>query len=124
MERRTHSVDSMAVVLYNQVAVKIQKKLNAKRDVMISSKPFAKIVNYVTNYSIHTAKDQFAAWQNLEVELLVKFMDGNVIHQDEKGAFKSSPYSKGQPAKVEQPGYTDLWKETVAQEHGSNIQVP
>jgi dipeptidase len=124
MERRTHSVDSMAVVLYNQVAVKMQKKLNAKRDVMISSKPFAKIVNYVTDYSIHTAKDQFAAWQNLEVELLVKFMDGNVVPQDKNGRFIHSPYTEGMPRNLEQPGYTELWKETVAREHGDVIRVP
>jgi hypothetical protein len=114
----------MAVVMYNQVAVKLQKKLESRHDVMVSSKPFAKIVNYVTEYSVHTAQEQFAKWQNLEVELLVKFMDGNVVPQDEDGRFIHAKYSEGMPAKVEQPGYTDLWKETVAQEHGSVIQVP
>ena len=124
VEHRTHTVDSMAVVMYNQVAVKLQKKLESRHDVMVSSKPFAKIVNYVTEYSVHTAQEQFAKWQNLEVELLVKFMDGNVVPQDEDGRFIHAKYSEGMPAKVEQPGYTDLWKETVAQEHGSVIQVP
>ncbi len=124
MERRTHSVDSMAVVMYNQVAVKLQRKLESRRDVMVSSAPFAKIVKYVTDFTLETANNQFADWQNLEVELLVKFMDGNVVPQDENGAFKASEYSSGQPAKVEHPGYTDLWKETVAQEHGTNIRVP
>ncbi|MBE6222553.1 MAG: dipeptidase [Bacteroidales bacterium] len=124
MEHRTHSVDSMAVVMYNQVVVKLQKKLESKRDVMVSSAPFAKIVKYITEYSNDTADRQFAAWQNLEVELLVKFMDGNVVPQDKNGAFEASKYSKGQPARIEQPGYTDLWKETVAQEHGANIMVP
>ena len=124
MEHRTHTVDSMAVVMYNQVAIRLQKKLESRRDVMVSSAPFAKIVKYITEYTNETANKQFAAWQNLEVELLVKFMDGNVVPQDENGAFKASKYSKGQPAKVEQPGYTDLWKETVAQEHGETILVP
>ena len=124
MERRTHSVDSMAVVLYNQVVVKLQKKLSSKHDVMISSKPFTKVIRYVTDYSIETAKKQFSAWQDLEVELLVKFMDGNVVPQDRDGKFIHSQYSEGTPAKVEHPGYTDLWKETVAQEHGSTIRVP
>ncbi|MBE6253258.1 MAG: dipeptidase [Bacteroidales bacterium] len=124
VEHRTHTVDSMAVVMYNQVAVKLQKKLESRHDVMVSSKPFARIVRYVTEYSVHTAQEQFAKWQNLEVELLVKFMDGNVVPQDEDGRFIHAKYSEGMPAKVEQPGYTDLWKETVAQEHGSVIQVP
>ncbi len=124
VEHRTHTVDSMAVVMYNQVAVKLQKKLESRHDVMVSSKPFARIVSYVTEYSVHTAQEQFAKWQNLEVELLVKFMDGNVVPQDEDGRFIHAKYREGMPAKVEQPGYTDLWKETVAQEHGSVIQVP
>ena len=124
MERRTHSVDSMAVVMYNQVVVKLQKKLESKHDVMVSSAPFAKIVKYVTEYSVETAQKQFKAWQDLEVELLVKFMDGNVVPQNEKGEFVHAKYSEGMPEKVEWPGYTELWKETVAQEHGSNIQVP
>ena len=124
MLRRTHSVDSMAVVMYNQVVVKLQKKLDSKRDVMISAKPFAKIVNYVTDYSVQTAQRQFAAWQNLEVELLVKFMDGNVVPQDGDGRFIPSPYTSGMPERLEHPGYTELWKETVAREHGETIRVP
>ncbi len=124
MERRTHSVDSMAVVMYNQVVVKLQKKLSSKGDVMVSSKPFAKIVKYVTDYSVKTAQDQFKAWQQLEEELLIKFMDGNVKPQNPDGSFKHSEFSKAMPEKVEWPGYTELWKETVAQEHGETIVVP
>ena len=124
MEHRTHSVDSMAVVMYNQVVVKLQKKLESKHDTMVSAKPFSKIVRYITSYCMDTANRQFANWKNLEVELLVKFMDGNVLPQEKDGSFKHSKYSKGMPEKVEWPGYTDLWKETVAQEHGMTIRAP
>ena len=124
MERRVHSVDSMAVVLYNQAVVKLQKKLSAKGDVMISRKPYAAVTKYVTEYTLETAKNQFAVWSALEVELLVKFMDGNVKPQNPDGSFRHSDYSTGIPEKVEWPGYTDLWKETVAQEHGEVIEVP
>ena len=124
MERRTHSVDSMAVVMYNQVVVDLQKKLSSKKDVMVSSKPFAKVVKYVSDYSNRTAREQFEAWKNLEVELLVKYMDGNVKPQNPDGSFKHSEYSAGMPDKIENPGYTELWKETVAQEHGETILVP
>ena len=124
MERRTHSVDSMAVVMYNQVAVKLQKKLSAKGDVMVSRDPFAKVIKYVTDYSVETAQKQFNAWRDLEVELLVKYMDGNVKPQDADGKFLHSKESEGLPDHIEQPGYTELWKETVAQEHGAIIRVP
>ena len=124
MERRIHSVDSMAVILYNQAVVKLQKKLSSKGDVMVSRKPYASVTKYVTDYTLETAKNQFAVWSALEVELLVKFMDGNVKPQNPYGTFRHSDYSTGIPEKVEWPGYTDLWKETVAQEHGEVIEVP
>ncbi len=124
MERRTHSVDSMAVVMYNQVVVKLQKKISSGRDVMVSRRPYAKIVDYVTQYSVYTAQNQFEAWKQLEEELLVKYMDGNVKPQNPDGSFKHSEYSEGQPSHIEWPGYTDLWKETVVQEHGEVILLP
>ncbi len=124
MERRVHSVDSMAVVMYNQVVVKLQKKMSSKNIEMVSRKPFAKITKYVTDYSVNTAQDQFEAWKKLEEELLVKFIDGNVKPQNPDGTFKHSEHSQGVPASISQPGYTELWKETVAQEHGDVIRVP
>ena len=124
MNRRTHSVDSMAVVMYNQVAVKLQKKLQSKHDTMISAKPFSKITSYITDYCYNTAQSQFYAWQGLEEELLIKFMDGNVLPQDENGEFIPSKYHTGTPEKVEWPGYTELWKETVAREHGAIVELP
>ena len=121
MERKTHSVDSAAVVLYNEVAVKFQEK--AARDGMISRKPFAKLTKFVTDYTVNTAQEQFAAWVKLEEELLVKFIDGNVKPQNEDGSFQHSEYGEGLPGKIEQPGYTELWKETVAREAGEVLKV-
>ena len=123
MERKTHSVDSAAVAMYNQVVVKLQDKIASKRETMVSRKPFAKVTKFVTDYTVQTAQGQFAAWVALEEELLVKFMDGNVKPQNEDGTFQHSEYTEGQPAKVEWPGYTDLWKETVAREAGEVLKV-
>ena len=44
-------------------------------------------------------------------------------HQDEDGNFKHSEFGTGLPVKVEQPGYTELWKETVAREAGEVLKV-
>ena len=123
MERRTHSADSMAVVMYNEVAIKLQKKLSGKGDSMVSRKPFQKVTDYLTKYTVNTAQDQFAKWQDLEVELLIKFMDGNVKPQNPDGSFAASEYDERLPEKIEWPGYTELWKEVVAQEHGETIRV-
>lgn len=123
MEHKTRSVDSTAVVMYNEIVVKLQNKFNSKRDVMVSRTPFAKVTRYVTDYTDKTAQDQFDNWVALEEELLVKFIDGNVKPQDEDGAFKHSEFTEGQPEKIEWPGYTDLWKETVSREAGDILKV-
>jgi len=123
MFRKTHSVDSMAVVMYNEVVIKLQKKISSNRDVMVSRKPFSKVTKYVTKYTVETAQDQFKKWVALEEELLVKYIDGNVKPQDENGNFLHTEYSTGQPASIEWPGYTDLWKETVAAEAGEVLKV-
>ena len=123
MERKTHSVDSAAVVLYNEVAEKLRDKMMSNRTSMVSRRPFAKVTQYVTDYTVKTAQEQFKAWVTLEEELLVKYIDGNVKPQDEDGNFKHSEFSEGIPEKVEWPGYTDLWKETVAREAGDVLKV-
>ena len=123
MYRKTRSVDSTAVILYNQVAVKLQEKMSSKRAGMVSRNPFAKVTRYVTDYTVKTAQDQFAAWVALEEELLVKFIDGNVKPQNPDGSFQHSDYDEGMPAKIDWPGYTDLWKETVAREAGDVLKV-
>jgi len=122
--RTAHTVDSMAVVMYNDVVIKIQKKMSSKGNTIISRNPFKKISKYTTKYCTETAQKQFEAWVALEEELLVKYIDGNVKPQDENGAFIHSEHSEGIPEKVEWPGYTDIWKEAVATEHGEYIEVP
>ena len=124
MFHKTHSTDSMAVVMYNEIVVKLQKKYNSRGTTMISRTPFKKIGKYLTNYSVKTAQDQFEAWVALEEELLVKFIDGNVKPQNSDGSFIHSEHSTGIPEKVEWPGYTEIWKESVATEHGEYIEVP
>ena len=123
MEHKTRTADSTAVVMYNEIVVKLQNKFNSKRDVMVSRTPFAKVTRFVTDYTVKTAQDQFDTWVALEEELLVKFIDGNVKPQDENGAFKHSEFTEGQPEKIEWPGYTDLWKETVSREAGDILKV-
>ena len=124
MFHKTHSVDSMSVVMYNQISVKLQKRMSMPGNVMISKNPYKSIAKYTTKYCNKTAQDQFEKWVALEEELLIKFIDGNVKPQDENGNFIHSEYSDGIPEKVEWPGYTEIWKESVATEHGEYIEVP
>ena len=105
--------DQLLLKLYNGRSGKHPGRRGAVRRVLKS----------LTNYTVNTAMNQFNAWVKLEETLLVKFIDGNVKAQNEDGSFKHTPYYEGTPEGLEQPGYTDKWKEAVVKDHGSVIEV-
>ena len=82
-----------------------------------------KVLKALTEYTVKTAQTQFAAWTKLEQDLLVKFIDGNVKAQEADGSFKHTQYHVGQADGLEQPGYTEKWKEAVAKDHGTVLEV-
>ena len=96
--------------------------MDAEAVALIERGKTKKAVKLLTSYTVDTAMEQFQAWTELEELLLVKFIDGNVKAQGEDGAFLHSEYSVGIPAGLTQPGYTEVWKEVVAREHGSVIE--
>ncbi|MBQ7750910.1 MAG: C69 family dipeptidase [Bacteroidales bacterium] len=124
MTRGIRTADSTAIAIYNGIVEKIQKKMEKKSSYsMVSGDPFSKVRKYLTKYSTDTAQSQFRKWTELEELLLVKYIDGNVKPQAEDGSFLHSDYSTKMPKKVVQPGYTKIWKDAVAREHGNVIEV-
>ena len=124
MTRGIRTADSTAIAIYNGIVEKIQKKMEKKSSYsMVSGDPFSKVRKYLTKYSTDTAQSQFRKWTELEELLLVKYIDGNVKPQVEDGSFLHSDYSTKMPKKVVQPGYTKIWKDAVAREHGNVIEV-
>ena len=104
--------DAKMLAIYNK---------NAKRPG--SKRALKKIRRELTRYTVETAQKQFADWARLEETLLVKFIDGNVKAQAEDGSFLHSKYNAGTPDKLEQPGYTEKWKEAAAKDNGTILEV-
>ena len=77
----------------------------------------------LTDYSVNTAQQMFQDWTDLEILLLLKYMDGNVKGQNPDGSFIDNGYDKSIPGAISNPGYTDKWKESVVREHGKVIEV-
>lgn len=77
----------------------------------------------LTDYSANTAQQMFKDWTDLEILLLLKYMDGNVKGQNPDGSFIDNGYDKSIPGAISNPGYTDKWKESVVREHGKVIEV-
>lgn len=104
-------------------AEKAGKKKSLAYDVMTDTgASFAAVKRLLTSYSVKTAQDIFKQWQELEVTLTVKFIDGNVKAQNSDGSFKHTDFSAGIPDGLTQPGYTDTWKEAVVHFHGDVIE--
>lgn len=77
---------------------------------------------FLTKYSVRNAQDIFSQWVELEQLLLVKFIDGNIKAQNEDGSFVTNG-NGNIPDEIEQPGYTQEWKDAVARFHGDVIRV-
>ena len=97
-------------------------EMDAKAAELVAKGKTRKALKLLTEYSVDTAQEQFAAWTRLEELLLVKFIDGNIKAQAEDGSFLHSEYSEGIPVKISQPGYTDRWKAAVARDNGKVLE--
>jgi len=97
--------------------------MDARALEMLKGKTASKAVSRkLTQYSVDNAQAQFAAWTALEEMLTVKFIDGNIKPQDADGNFLHSKYYDGMPDKIEQPGYTEKWKESVVRDNGAVLE--
>lgn len=123
---KVHQNDVKALELFKKSmdsAEKAGKKKSLAYDVMTDTgASFAAVKRLLTSYSVKTAQDIFKQWQELEVTLTVKFIDGNVKAQNADGSFKHTDFSAGIPDGLTQPGYTDTWKEAVVHFHGDVIE--
>lgn len=112
-------------------AIKVQKRLElgyiaetAETDdkaVKLYEKDIWEARDYLTEYSLKTAKNTFDEWKTLSEYLLVKYIDGN-IRTEKNGKFEVSP--DNYPAMPDQPGYPDSWKKSVIRDTGDKLRVP
>ena len=77
--------------------------------------------DYLTEYTLKSARNTFEKWKALSEYLLVKYIDGN-IKKEKDGKFLTNPW--GNPAMPLQPGYPDSWKKSVIQDTGDKLLVP
>ena len=120
-----HKADLTALDLYVDIADKQSARhkgdgYDPKTD---TGDAFLRVKDFLTNYSVSTAQNQFSAWKKLEETLLVKFIDGNIKAQNEDGSFKHNEYSESIPADIKSAGYTELWKAVVAEQNGEILKV-
>lgn len=85
--------------------------------------PFEEVRKYLTDFTINTAQGIFSDWCDLEVYLLLKYMDGNVKGQNPDGTWITNGHSDRIPGLITNPGYTEKWKKAVVEDHGDVLEV-
>ena len=91
-------------------------------DRMVADMKPSKAQRSLTEYSTRTAQGLFEKWDSLDKYLLVKYIDGNVKAENEKG-FIDNGNGNNIPDKIEQPGYSEKWKRAVAADNGNIVKV-
>lgn len=79
---------------------------------------------FLTDYSLGTASDLFNRWQNLDIHLLVKYIDGNIKRQNPDGSFATNGHSDSIPPAPVYGGYNQRWKEAVVKDTGERLLTP
>lgn len=112
-------------------AIKVQKRLELgyiaetaeidDRAAKLYEKDVWEARDFLTAYSLKTAKNTFDEWKTLSEYLLVKYIDGN-IKREKNGKFEVSP--DNYPLMPDQPGYPDSWKKSVIRDTGDKLRVP
>ena len=118
MAEAVAKADEEALKMYNAAADKPRKQIKRNDKDQKVADPYAEVRNYLTKFSVDNAQKIFNQWVDLEVLLLVKYIDGNVKAQNEDGSFVTNEHTDRIPDGIKQPGYTAKWKEAVAKDHG------
>ncbi|MDR3137797.1 MAG: C69 family dipeptidase [Tannerellaceae bacterium] len=77
-------------------------------------------VEFLTWYSVSTAKEATARWKELGEYLLVKYIDGNV-KKENGGGFVRNPY--GRAVYPEFPGYDETYYRNIVRSAGERLKV-
>ena len=129
----TNRVAQFAYLRYNIIGKHVREFVDTWENKMLelvpamdakigSAKNAKKAAKVATEITVNTAQELFDIWVELDKYLMIKYIDGNVKGEDEKG-FIDNGNGKDIPGKIEQPGYTETWKRAVAADKGEILKV-
>ena len=128
----TNRIANFAYLRYDIIGKRVREEVDkwenerlaevAEVDAKVAGLSAKKAQKALTGYSTLTAKQLFEKWESLDKYLLVKYIDGNVKAENEKG-FIDNGNGCNIPDKIEQPGYSEKWKRAVAADNGNIIKV-
>ena len=130
-------VAHFAYLRYNQIGAEVRRVLDAHEHARINEIPSVDkqalelweedpllARRFLTDYSLRTASDLFKRWQELDIYLLVKYIDGNIKKQNPDGSFMTNGHADSIPPPPIYGGYDQRWKETVVKDTGEKLLLP
>ena len=115
--------DEAALALYKAAEAKPAKAVRRNDKTRKTVDNFADVRSYLTTFSVENAQKIFNKWTELEVYLLLRFVDGNDKAQNEDGSWKTNGHTDRIPGGIRNPGYTEKWKESVVKDHGKTLEA-
>lgn len=125
------AIDEKAMAIYgDQVPpietewVKIKGK-KAKKAALANRflEPNAAVREVLTNYSVNTAQHLFKQWQQLDIYLLMKYLDGNVKVQNPDGSFKNNGNNDRIPDSPTNPEFSTPYKKAIVDSNGEVLKI-
>ena len=125
-------VTNFAYMRYDMIAADIRKVVDKwecdrlaeveRVDALLATASPKRGQKIATAYTLTTAQELFDRWTELDRYLLIKYVDGNVKSEDERG-FIDNGNGCDIPDRIKFPGYNEKWKRAVAADNGAVLKV-
>lgn len=126
-----------AYLFYDRVAPEIRAKIDAyeAENTAMLAENDAKMVKLLTAGNRKAATEamtewcenrtqrMFNEWDGLGNYLLVKYMDGNVKHQNADGSFKDNGSGVNIPESPMHPAFPERWLRAIVKDHGEVVKI-
>lgn len=133
---QVNKVAHFAYLLYDRVAPVVRKEIekhenNCLESVAVTDQIALKLLqdgkkdealSLITEVSTSLSERMMSKWQQLESDLLVKFMDGNVKVQNEDGSYQKNVESSRIPVSPEHPDFPERWLRGIVQDNGEVLK--
>lgn len=130
-------IAQFAYLRYDQIGAEVRSVIDAHENARLAEVPAVdaqalalwkedpmKARQYLTDYSLNSAKNLFRQWKELDIYLLVKYIDGNTKRQNPDGTFTTNGQSDSIPPSPISGGYDKRWQEAVAKDTGTRLLEP
>ncbi|MBQ9584132.1 MAG: C69 family dipeptidase [Bacteroidales bacterium] len=132
-----NKVTHFAYLFYDRVAPELRREIEEYQDLCTKSVAETdaavlkllekgnrrKAVRLMTEATSNLATHLIVRWKQLEKEMLVNYMDGNIKVTDSDGRYKMNTEGSDIPASPKHPAQRERWLRGIVNDHGTTLEV-